>query len=642
MDRAAYNILYELDYQLLPIQAASRFSSNNIREKVLNINQPKVIFTYMVHLLKGLPLTDGLYWGDTKGDFIYVRKRIDTGFLGEIINRNVVPMQSRNYYLSEYHNIIKSVPTAATYDPRSSKWYKLAAKMQKSVWTHTYVYSHGKHFLGTTVATPTYDENHKLVGVFGIDVILDDLSKYVAKQKIRKHGQVFILDKNGLVIASPALVTATKIKRLEDVHAIDNPPLAKAFDIYHKTHQTTFQLTDNKINYLASFKVIPILSENGWMIASIDETTDFTGNLHRIEFFYIFVTVVLFIIGLILITNLVAHVVSPIKELVKETKKIKNFNLQGNERVSSRIKEVIELSDAIYSMKLGLRSFQKYVPSDLVRELLKPEADLRVQGIKTNLALFFSDIKDFTTITESGNTINLVRQICDYFEILAHNIVHDKGTIDKYIGDSIMAFWGAPYKVDSPCIKAAQSALNCLRELNVANALWKIEGKPQLFTRIAMHYGEAIVGSLGSSERLNYTAIGDSVNLTNRLLNINKFYGTSIIVTESFYKEVKDNFILRFIDNITVKGKIKHVAIYELMADKKEEIDFDIDRYQAEFTLGFKAYKSGSWEEAIRLFEKCLLIYPKDTLAPAFIKRCKHFIKVPPKHWEGIWNFTEK
>ena len=245
--------------------------------------------------------------------------------------------------------------------------------------------------------------------------------------------------------------------------------------------------------------------------------------------------VIIFIIGVCLILFWVARIVTPIKKLVKETEKIRTFNLEGSDRVHSHIKEVIEVSDAIFSMKMGLRSFQKYVPASLVRQLIMAGEDVRIGGKKEELAIFFSDIKDFTAIAEKTESNQLMKQICDYLDTFSHVIIQDNGTIDKFIGDAIMAFWGAPTAVKHPCEHAAHAALQCMRELQILNQKWEAEKKPGFYTRMGLHYGIAIVGNLGSSERLNYTALGDAVNIASRLVSANKLYGTSILVSESFY-----------------------------------------------------------------------------------------------------------
>ncbi|EKD54888.1 MAG: adenylate/guanylate cyclase [uncultured bacterium] len=238
---------------------------------------------------------------------------------------------------------------------------------------------------------------------------------------------------------------------------------------------------------------------------------------------------------------------------------------------------------------------------------------------------------------------HLMEHICEYFDELSKIIVAEKGTIDKYIGDSIMAFWGAPLSEKNPVHHAAHAALKCFKRLEELNSRWKAEGKPQFITRMGLHVGEAIVGNLGSSERLNYTAIGAAVNTANRLEGINKIYGSSIMVSEAVYKAIKNHFVLRLLDCIRVKGKHKSSFIYELLAVEASHLSFDIHAYRFAFSKGFAAYQRERWDEAINVFNQCLVIYPEDKTALLFIQRCERFKQHPPaKDWDGVWQVSEK
>lgn len=645
LDKTSYSMMYDLDSQLRPAENASQFSANNIREKVLDVKNRNEIMPYMIHLLKRLPLAQSVYWADMDGNFYYAAKQPDGGFLVEFIDRTTSPPTDLYIFLDQNHNIIKQTPGPMTFDPRSRLWFNLALKERHPVWTDAYLYS--QSYLGTTVATPAIEENGTPVGVFGVDVRLGTLSQYLSKQKIGKHGEVFIIDKTGKVIASQEELSTESAPsqsiNLKNIHDIYKPYLENAFDVYLKEGQSLFEFESNGQIYLASFKLLPVFAENGWMLVLVDLSTDFTEKIHKIELFYIIIFLLVFLIGLALMSHLVTRVVNPIKLLVKETERIKNFELEGPRRVFSRIKEVIELSDSIYAMRRGLRSFQKYVPAGLVRQLIKTGEDAEIGGSKRKLAIFFSDIEDFTLITEKYESHKLVKQICDYFENLTHIIIEDKGTIDKYIGDSIMAFWGAPMIVHNPCHRAAQAALNCIARLKELNKEWALRKKPVFLTYMGIHFGDAIVGSLGSSERLNYTALGDSVNIASRLVNANKIYGTTILVSETVYHQIKDAFVLRFVDVVMLKGKDESLEIYELLGEAKQSILFDINAYQYKFAEAFMEYQHRKWKRAITLFNQCLKIYPKDTLAPIFIERCKRFEEdPPPANWRGIWRFSEK
>jgi len=210
---------------------------------------------------------------------------------------------------------------------------------------------------------------------------------------------------------------------------------------------------------------------------------------------------------------------------------------------------------------------------------------------KKTIAILFSDIKNFTSIAEEMDPDQLTHLICEYFDELSKIIISNKGTIDKFIGDSIMAFWGAPLSEEKPCFHAAKSALISLHYLEILNAKWQSEGKPKLLTRFGIHIGEAIVGNIGSAERLNYTAVGDAINIASRLENINKIYGTKIIVSEDVYQFIKDQFVLRMLDHVTLKGKAKVSYIYELIAEDVNQIPYDIHAYSTQFSKGFAFYQ---------------------------------------------------
>src|SRR3990167_996157 len=228
-------------------------------------------------------------------------------------------------------------------------------------------------------------------------------------------------------------------------------------------------------------------------------------------------------------------------------------------------------------MKQSLRSFQKYVPAALVRQLIKLGTAAEVGGEKKSMAFLFSDIRDFTTISERLNPSDLAKYICDYFDALSSIIIANRGTIDKYIGDAIMAFWGAPLPEADPCRQAAKSALECVRRLENLNEKWQLEGRPELFTRFGIHVGDAIVGNFGSSERLNYTAIGDVTNTASRLEGINKIYGTQILVSDAVYRVIKEQFVLRLVDCVILKGKNEPSYIYELIAVVHGQLTYDVD-----------------------------------------------------------------
>lgn len=623
-------------------QHDDRISATLIQQGILDPNNFPKMINYTVDLANQFYVVESAYWGDENGSSVIARYEQNDSLTSEIIDRSKSP--GIKYFLNrdaEGKIIKRYTSNDLSYDPRPRPWYLAAKAAKKTIWTNVYKFKE-YNYIGVTVATPVYQDNGKFRGVFGMDIRLDWLSWYVREQKISENALVFIVAREGKLIAFPKLYENQQSYDLVDIHALSIPWLSESFDIYKRTGEKDFIFKYKGKTYIANYKPIPQITQNNWMIGVVVPEDDFTAKLKMAAFMNIGIGLLVLVFAILLVSKLVTQVVRPIKKLVKQTDKIKNFELDDEGRVQSRIKEVMLISDALYSMKLGLKSFQKYVPASLVRQLIETGEDARIGGSKKTLTIFFSDIENFTSIAENEEPNQLMEHVCEYFDALSKIIITEQGTIDKYIGDSIMAFWGAPFAVDEPCQRAARSALRCMNRLNELSKLWKAEGKPLLKTRIGIHVGEAIVGNVGSSERLDYSAMGDSVNVANRLEGVNKIYGTYILVSEEIYKIIRYDFVLRKIDRLAVKGKKESGDIYELLAENKNELTFDIDTYQKEFENAFNAYQARHWSEAMVHFDHCLEIYPEDTVAPVFIKRCKKYLKHPPRHWDGVWRLVEK
>jgi len=214
------------------------------------------------------------------------------------------------------------------------------------------------------------------------------------------------------------------------------------------------------------------------------------------------------------------------------------------------------------------QTFSKFVSKSVVDELLKDPSKVKLGGDKKNLTVLFSDIRGFTSISERLTPEELVEHLNIYLQSMTDIVLKYDGTLDKYIGDAIMAFWGAPIEMEDHALKACKASLEMMEALKAMNVKWDSEGKPTLEIGIGINTGDMVVGNMGSSSRMDYTLMGDNVNLGSRLEGTNKFYKTGIIISEFTYQYVKDDIISRELDLIRVKGKALPVKIYELIAIK--------------------------------------------------------------------------
>jgi adenylate cyclase len=634
-------MLEEIQTEIVPLKDQSKLTAKLIEDDVLDPDKQDQIINYTVELLRATPIVQRMAWGDEYGNYVISYKEDDGSITTEACNCGSSSKMQKQYKRNVAGDITGVVQlNNFSFDPRTRPWYIQAKNMKKAIWTDIYNLQLIRS-LALSVATPIYSKDGFLRGVFGLGIRMNDLLQFISKQNVSPNGFTFITTKDGKLIAFPNIKDPQHTELL-DIHKLSKPWLERSLDYYNATGKEQFSVIHEGKKYLFTYKPIPELANQGWLIGVVVPETDLTNGLEKINHITILGFLVILMISLILFSNFVNRITRPISRLVEDANKIKKFDLSEEEPIYSKIKEVKNLAEALRSLKKSLRSFQKYVPKSLVNQLVETKEDIRVGGIRKELAILFSDIENFTSIAETMNPNQLMVYMCEYYEEISKIIAEYHGTIDKYIGDSLMAFWGAPLAEPFSSEKAARAALKCQHRLELLNARWTAQGRPPLITRIGLHLGDAVVGNLGSSERLNYTALGDTINIASRLEKLNKIYGTRIIVSEKIYHVIKDQFIMKMIDCVMVRGKMNSTYLYELLGESEKEISYDLKKYQLHFSEGFFAYQKKQWEKAIQQFSQCLTVHPNDTIAALFIKRCQDFQRhPPPEGWDGIWKLME-
>ncbi len=626
MKQASTSVYREVSSEINPIEVQGAFTAKLIEKGVVSENRQELT-PYLFNLVSIMPLVRSAFWADEDGNFILVRKESDGTITTETLwrqgaNINSAVNQTRD---GKIRRLVKS-SIDNDMDPRKSPWYTTARSTKAISWIDVYHYIVAKN--GITLSVPIIDKNGNVVSALGLLVSLEYLTDAVSNQKVARNGSAFIVSNDERLIAYPHRAPFPAAAHPDDdnllnIHVSALPLIDQSLDTYKKTLDEYLTVHYAGQDYLVSYMPVKDLGSIHWLIGVIVPKSDFTGFIQRLNRDSFFVWAGIMAVGIILLSIFVSYIVKPIKLLVKETKNIRDFNLDAEINIQSRLKEVNSLKNSLNSMKRGLKHFQKYIPKILVHQLIETGQDMQIGGVKKNLVVMFSDIENFTTIAGNVDPQQLMAQVCEYFEIVTSIIIEEKGTIDKYIGDAVMAFWGAPLVESDPCAHAAKAALRCQTRLVELNKAWRERGWPVFVTRIGIHMGDAIVGNVGSSERLSYTALGDTINITNRLEGINKNYNTKIIVSDTVYAEIKDKFILREVDSVLLKGITHPMNVYELLGDNMQEIKFDIEAFRVEFELGLQTLHQGKHALALEHFNKCLRIYPDDYLVPKFIQQCQ-------------------
>ena len=287
-------------------------------------------------------------------------------------------------------------------------------------------------------------------------------------------------------------------------------------------------------------------------------------------------------------------------------------------------------------------AFGQYVAPGFINQLLKEPGKLQLGGEEVELTIMFSDIRGFTSISEGLTPTELTELLNEYLTAMTEVVFKNRGTLDKYIGDAVMAFWGRPFLgMHNHAELACQAALEMSDKLKELNRGWEERGRPPIKIGIGLNTGPVMVGNMGSARRFNYTVMGDHVNLGSRLEGLTKEYGAQIILSEFTYAQVKSQFVTRELDLIRVKGKNKPVAIYQLLGAVSEQ-----ERYQdllTDFSAALTAYKRGNWDTAHEMFEAIAEKHPSDGPTKLFLNRCQHFRREAPEGvWEGVYTMTTK
>ncbi len=282
----------------------------------------------------------------------------------------------------------------------------------------------------------------------------------------------------------------------------------------------------------------------------------------------------------------------------------------------------------------------QYVSPAMLSDVLDKNKDdyLKAEiGTKEVLTMFFSDIRGFTSISEKYSEEKVVEVLNSYLSGMVDIIFNNQGTLDKFIGDAIMAFWGAPVKIDDHHYKAVISAIQMLAALEECNRENEEKGLPHLQIGIGIHTGEVILGNIGSEQMLDYTVIGDNVNLTSRLEGLTKNYNCSIIISQDTYEHVKDRIACKIVDYVKVKGKEKPIRIFEVLGEAGKIGPSEIN-IALLTTEAFNYYSKKQFSEAIAIYEKILELKPQDYLTQMYIFRCREYIsEPPPDNWDGYF-----
>jgi len=313
--------------------------------------------------------------------------------------------------------------------------------------------------------------------------------------------------------------------------------------------------------------------------------------------------------------------------------------LQGKDE--DKLGTMIMLEDISSEVRMK-STISRYMDPGLADKLMGDGGEL-LGGQDSEATILFSDIPSFTTLSEELGAQGIVELLNDYFTLMVDVITDEGGMLDKFIGDAIMAVFGTPFPHEDDPDRAVKASIRMMMELGRFNEEMKRLGKNPIDIGVGLNTGHVISGNIGSPKRMDYTVIGDGVNLASRLEGANKEYGSHILISQSCLDGLKSSYRHRLVDNVVVKGKTEPVGIYELLDYHTDESFPNMIEALGIFRDGMECYQAGEWEKGMELFRKVLTLNSDDRCSQVYVERCEHLIADgDPENWDGIWRLTSK
>ena len=556
----------------------------------------------------------------------------DTRFIDRYIDgrKGSAPLDAYRFHAA-WGQVLNKNTGPSSYDARQRGYYKEALKAGVLTVSDVYPFASSDD-LGITVTIPVLQDG-RTVGVFAVDLTLKTLSRYLSDNRVSPNSITIMADQSGGVIAHPELergLVATpqgmqqnRLDKLGDARVL----AALGRRLAEGQDRLRFTSGPDNTEYLAIFSPFPKDFNKPWELLTITPTDDFVGVIKDSNRRLLIFGGGALLLQMLLISWLSRAVAKPMERLADDVSDIRQFKFDNRPALQSRVTEINDLGQAVYLLTRALESFTSYVPRGLVQQLMDSGQGTKLGVESRYLTLFFTDLEGFSTISESEPSQQLLGRVSDYFSTLTGAIEGAHGTVDKFIGDAVMAFWGAPNRIANHGYLACMAAVRAQRRMAVRNRDWQAQGRPPLRVRIGIHSDSVLVGNVGSTERLSYTVMGDGVNLAARLEGLNKEMGTWICVSHTLYRDAGDRLWMRPIDVVSVKGRAGEVLVYELLAIR--DADAEVAATAAEIALceqttaAYAHYAQKDYAAAGAAYAAILQQFPGDGVATRMLEKAQ-------------------
>jgi adenylate cyclase len=573
-----------------------------------------------------------IQYGDLDGNFQLLTRRDDGSLATQRITNQGNAREVRWRDRRPGERTVRTIRQANDdYDPRVRPWFRGAMVSDGIFWTPVYIHA-AEHRPVITAARRVRQEG-RVVGVTSVTISLERLSQFIRELHIARHGRAFIVDSGGHVIAGSESASDGNNAHLPAIVEAGSPELLalsrlSAWQRAQSGAPGTVRFAVGDDRWLGVIRPLRVNRQSGWLVAVLVPERDFLApverGLRRNIAVSSIITLLFVGVGFWLARAVGAH----LARVVAETERLEQLHFEGT-MPQSRFVEIERIFRTYDRLKSGLRAFEKYVPIRLVRMLLEGEAAPRLGGRVGTVTVFFSDIRDFTALSERMPPHEVAELLGEYFQCLSDIIGQLGGTVDKFIGDGVMAFWNAPRTDES---HAAHAVLAALR---ARAAIPRLPRAGILYTRFGLHTSEVMIGNFGARDRFAYTLLGDGVNLASRLEGANKEYGTQILMSEETASQVRSDILCRLVDRVTVKGKSRATNLFEPIC-RIEEATPGQEELVRDYEAALAVYFAGDFAEAAERFSTLSERFPSDGPTAIMLHRCRRLSERPPSSWRAI------
>ena len=597
----------------------------------LPLQKPEMLGALLAALLRSHPhlawigyaeVETGRFVGVTRRDGEIIEYISDPKIDGGIPEQWVVTPNGERFHPSS--------TAAAPYRVLEKDWFKRGIAANGLVWSPFYKFTGDS--MGITCTTPfTATDAKTPTGIFDVDLRVTDIAKALSQLEVGDHGAVFLVDSTGKRLVSPS----------------GNHVAAAGYAVDAAAPHWSGQKTDTAIAvdvgqhaYEVIFGPVEVSGFAGLAIAVVVDRDDIMAGIYKTAAIAAAVALTAALVAVVLGIMLSRRVAQPVTAIAADLATIGAFQISTNPAPQSFIREISDLGMAVDNMKASLRSFSHYVPVDVVRALLSSGREAQLGGEVRRLTMHFSDIENFTTIAEGLTTTELVASTGRYFELMTNTITRHGGTLDKFVGDGVVAFYNAPLDLPNHAHAACLAALECQQGL--LDLQREHPSAPVFRTRIGLGLGDVLVGNIGTRDRFAYTMLGDDVNLASRLEGLNKAYGTYLMASQRLVDAAGAGFEWRPLDRVAVKGRHQGTLVYELLGRSGGEVADDILAARTAYAGALDFYFDGEFEEAAHHFDEAARLRPTDLAAPMMAARSRELAATPPADWAGIHVMHEK